>query len=77
MATRSRNMLEPAGLTNHDEYAPTDGDLVRGNPAAVMAVGDEVVGEILLLWHEGNCRYSVWVGPGLTVEEARDYAARY
>jgi hypothetical protein len=47
---------------------------VRGEPARVVpADGDRLT----LSWRDGDCRYTIWVGPGLTVEEVVEYAARY
>lgn len=39
-----------------------------------MPVGDP--GEIQIHVIIEDCYYLLWVGPGLTIEEARDYAAR-
>lgn len=51
--------------------------VVRGNPAAVQTIGDSELSTITLTWMEGPCTYTIWVGPGLSVEEAREYGARY
>jgi hypothetical protein len=50
---------------------------VRGHPAFVVAVGNEVESQVRIDWLEAGCAYQTWVGPGLTVEQALDYAARY
>jgi hypothetical protein len=51
--------------------------LVRGRPASVIPIGDAPVSQIAIVWSVGDCRYTVWVGPGLTVDEAIGYAGRY
>jgi hypothetical protein len=51
--------------------------VVRGNQAAIQTVGDTELSEITLTWMEGPCTYTLWVGPGLSVQEAQDYGSRY
>ena len=50
---------------------------VRGRPASVIPIGDAPVSQIAIVWSVGDCTYTVWVGPGLTVDEAIEYAGRY
>ncbi len=49
----------------------------RGDPAIAIPVGDPPVGQITIGWSSNGCDYTVWVGPGLTLEEAIAYAQRY
>jgi hypothetical protein len=51
--------------------------VVRGQPASVIPIGDAPVSQIAIVWSVGDCSYTVWVGPGLTVDEAIEYAGRY
>ena len=65
-----------AGEGNDDVDNWPESAVVRvdGAPRLVMPVGDP--GEIQIHVIIENCYYLHWVGPGLTIEEARDYAAR-
>jgi hypothetical protein len=47
---------------------------VRGEPARVVPADG---GRLTVSWRAGDCRYTIWVGPGLTVEEVVEYAERY
>lgn len=57
--------------------------VIRGQPGFATLVTDwpqsvdpgEPV--VQLGWVEDGCRYSVWIGPGVSLEEAIDFAARY
>jgi hypothetical protein len=51
--------------------------LVRGRPAWVIPVGDAPISQLAIVWRAGDCAYTMWVGPGLSVEEAMGYAGRY
>jgi len=51
--------------------------LVRGQPASVIPIGDPPISQIAIAWRIGGCEYTVWVGPGLTLDQALDYAERY
>ncbi len=64
----------------HDALAgASDGEpvVVRGHEGRLTAVGDEGVGEVLFTWSDGTCANTVWLAPGTTLDEARDYAERY
>lgn len=50
---------------------------VRGDPAIAIPVGDPPVGQITIGWSSNGCDYTVWVEPGLTLDEAIAYAQRY
>jgi hypothetical protein len=63
----------PAGLAR--DAAPNA--VVRGQAAVVVPIGDAPVSQIAIAWNIGDCAYTVWVGPGLTLDEAMAYAGRY
>lgn len=67
------NGQAPARL---DPEAPPNA-VVRGQPASVIPIGDPPVSQIAIEWSVGECWYTVWVGPGLTLDEAKEYAERY
>lgn len=67
------NTQAPAGL---DPDAPPNA-VVRGRPASVIPIGDPPVSQIAIAWSVGDCSYTVWIGPGLTVDDAIEYAGRY
>jgi hypothetical protein len=50
-------------------------------PASIRGAGARVIpterGTMTVSWQEGDCRYTVWLGPGVTEREAIEYAARY
>jgi hypothetical protein len=50
---------------------------VRGIRAVVIPVGDAPESEIQIIWRAGACRYTVWIGPGLTIGQAGAYANAY
>lgn len=63
----------PAGLD--PDAAPNA--MVRGRPASVIPIGDAPISQIAIVWSVGDCEYTMWVGPGLSVEDAMAYAGRY
>jgi len=50
---------------------------LRGDPAAIMTVGDSTLSQITITWIEAVCTYTIWIGPGYDVEGASEYASRY
>lgn len=50
---------------------------VRGEPAVIVTVGDSTLSQITITWVEGGCTYTIWIGPGIDVDEASEYASRY
>jgi len=50
---------------------------VRGQPALIIPLGDEGVGEVAMIWQSGDCPYTVWLAPGRTLDEAIRYAAGF
>lgn len=50
---------------------------VRGDPAVIIPIGDEGIGQIAIAWRSGDCPYTLWLAPGVTIEEAADFAARF
>ncbi|MPZ71161.1 MAG: hypothetical protein GEU71_16790 [Actinobacteria bacterium] len=50
---------------------------VRGNDGVVIPVGDPPISQIFFAWRDGPCGYTVWVGPGLELDDAIDYASRF
>lgn len=50
---------------------------VRGNDGVVIPVGDPPLSQINFAWRDGPCDYTVWVGPGLKLKDAIDYASRF
>ena len=70
---RMGNGQAPAGL--RPDAAPNA--VVRGRPASVIPIGDAPVSQVAIAWSVGECSYTVWVGPGLTLDEAMEYAGRY
>lgn len=50
---------------------------VRGNDGVLIPVGEPPASQIILSWEEGRCGYVVWLGPGLELEAAADYASRF
>lgn len=50
---------------------------VRGDPAIIIPLGEEGVGQIAIAWRSGDCRYTVWLAPGVTIERAAEFAARF
>jgi hypothetical protein len=73
--------VQPAGGAGRApmELAPDDGKdaFVRGQPASVIAIGDPPISQVAIVWSTGDCAYTVWVGPGLDLDEAIAYAGRY
>lgn len=59
------------------EMPPAEPVIVRGQPGFVNAIGDSPDALIQMGWNEDDCAYMVWLGPGVTLEEAIDYAGRY
>jgi hypothetical protein len=59
------------------EMPPAERVTIRGLPGFVTPVGDGPESNIQMWWVDGDCLYLVWVGPGLTVDEAIEYAERY
>ena len=51
--------------------------MVRGQPARVVPIGDEGVGEVALVWDEDGCTYTAWLAAGTTIDVALEYASRY
>lgn len=69
---------------NHPSFSGTElphPDLfdteVRGEPAAIVMVGDSTLSHITITWVEGVCTYTIWIGPGVDFDEASEYALRY
>ena len=50
---------------------------IRGNDGVVIPVGEPPASQIFLAWEAGPCGYVVWLGPGLELEFATDYASRF
>ena len=67
------------GYTVFDASELGDGPTttVRGNNAVIVPIGDGHVGQIAVVWAENSCVYTVWVGPGLTLDDAIAYAESY
>ncbi|TQM26967.1 hypothetical protein [Microcella putealis] len=65
-----------AGEGYDDVSAWPESSVVRvdGEPRLVLPVGDP--GQIQIHFVVGDCYYVNWVGPGLSIDEARDYAGR-
>lgn len=65
-----------AGEGFDDVSAWPESSVVRvdGEPRLVLPVGDP--GQIQIHFVVGDCYYVNWVGPGMSIDEARDYAAR-
>jgi len=59
------------------EMPPAEPVVVRGQPGFVNAIGEVPDALIQMGWNEDDCAYMVWLGPGITLEEAIDYAGRY
>lgn len=64
-----------------DSFGIPDGSpqrvIVRGEPAVVVAVGDDGVGQVVITWLAGDCPYTVWLAAGVTMEQAVAYAPRF
>lgn len=50
---------------------------IRGNPAVIIPIGEEGVGQVAIAWRSGDCPYTLWLAPDVTMEEAADFAARF
>jgi hypothetical protein len=61
------------------DLAEDDAQLVDmdGHQRLVLPVGDPPVSQIQIRFVAGNCPYVMWIGPGLSLEDAVGYARRF
>ena len=50
---------------------------VRGTDGEAVLIGDEGVGETAFTWSDAECRHTVWLPAGTTLDATIDYAERY
>lgn len=50
---------------------------IRGNEGLALTIGETAASQIILTWRAKDCGYVVWLGPGLDLESAIDYASRF
>lgn len=68
-----RQSVGTYGLPDVEQVAFVPAQL-RGEAARVVSPDGN---RQAISWRAGDCRYTIWVGPGLTVDQAVEYAERY
>jgi hypothetical protein len=51
--------------------------MVRGGPGRAADVGGEFFWQAAFAWEEAGCQYTVWLGRGIPLDAAIEYAARF
>ncbi len=60
-----------------DEVPATQLVQVRGSRGAAIPIGDGATGQIVVTWRDDGCSFTLWVGPGLSLRDVREYARRF